>query len=423
MDKRRIPLHTLKCGSYLRIELCLRSTPEDNVEGFVRALQSEKVIPVPLAFKTFDDVFSYLNTLKGTFNIIIDEYPYLKAFAKPETVDSVFQSIIDNHLGNIRLFLSGSHVEMMKDLLEEKNALYGRFSLTLHLKELNYRESALFYPEKPVYDKAGLYAVFGGSPYINGFLDPGQTLSENIIGTVLNESHPVYQYAEHLLISDDANMKSAERILSAIANGKKKYSDIENALGMKNNGLLSKQLSFLLRMEIVSKTFPVNKPDDSKKCSYEINDNLLRFFFSYVYRNKSALRVLGPEAFFDAFVADSLTTFISHRFEEIARAYFSLRVRSGSMKGITNIGTYYYDDSVTRTKNEFDAVLERGGTVDVYEVKYTSSPLRNGEMKKEEEQIRKLKGLRVGRIGFVSVSGFEQNTDAYDLITGEDLYS
>ena len=93
------------------------------------------------------------------------------------------------------------------------------------------------------------------------------------------------------------------------------------------------------------------------------------------------------------------------------------------MKGITNIGTYYYDDSVTRTKNEFDAVLERGGTVDVYEVKYTSSPLRNGEMKKEEEQIRKLKGLRVGRIGFVSVSGFEQMTDAYDLITGEDLYS
>ncbi|MBR4467589.1 MAG: AAA family ATPase [Clostridia bacterium] len=92
---------------------CLRSTPEDNVEGFVRALQSEKVIPVSLAFKTFDDVFSYLNTLKGTFNIIIDEYPYLKAFAKPETIDSVFQSIIDNHLGNIRLFLSGSHVGMM----------------------------------------------------------------------------------------------------------------------------------------------------------------------------------------------------------------------------------------------------------------------------------------------------------------------
>ena len=71
-------------------------------------------------------------------------------FSNSETVDSMFQKIIDNSLSNIRLFLSGSHIGMMKDLLEEKNALYGRFSLTIHLKELNYKEAASFYPEKQV---------------------------------------------------------------------------------------------------------------------------------------------------------------------------------------------------------------------------------------------------------------------------------
>ena len=44
-------------------------------------------------------------------------------------------------------------------------------------------------------------------------------------------------------------------------------------------------------------------------------------------------------------------------------------------------------------------------------------------MKKEENQINNLKGLKVGKIGFVSISGFETSTDEYDLITGEDLYS
>jgi len=401
---------------------CLKSTMEENIEGFVKVLVRENIIPVPLAFRSFTDVFAYLNTLDGSYNVIIDEYPYLKELTKPETVDSVFQAVIDNHIKNIRLFISGSHVGMMKDMLEERNALYGRYSLTLQLKELNYREAAMFYPEKSVYDKVGLYAVFGGSPYVNEFIEPEKSLRENIIATILNESHPVYQYAEHLLISDFTNAIGAERIIAAIANGKQKYSEIENKLGMKNNGLLSKQIASLLRMEIVTKTFPINKPDDNKKCAYEVNDNLLRFYYSYVYKNKSALRVLGPEAFYEEYVKQSLLTFVSHRFEEIARTYFSLRAKSGKLNGVTNIGTYYYDDSETKTNGEFDVALERRDIYDIYEVKYHSSPLGIGEMKKEAEQINRIKGLQIGKIGFVSISGFDADASGFDIVTGNELY-
>ena len=401
---------------------CLKSTMEENINGFVNALVREKVIPVPLSFKNFNDVFGYLNTLEGTYNIIIDEYHYLKELTKPETVDSVFQSVIDNHLKNIRLFISGSHIGMMKDMLEEKNALYGRYSFTLQLKELNYREASLFYPKKTVYDKVALYAVFGGSPYINEFIDEEKSLRENIIATILNESSPVYQYAEHLLISDFTHAIGAERIVSVIANGKQKYGEIENKLGMKNNGLLSKQLASLLRMEIITKTFPINKPNDKKKCSYEVNDNLLRFYYTYVYKNKSALYVLGPELFYDEYVENSLVTFVSHRFEDIVRDYFSICAKRGALKGATNIGTYYYDDSETKRNGEFDVVVERKDIYDIYEVKYHKSPLGIGEIKKEEEQIKSIKSLRIGKIGFVSISGFEDSFDEYDMITGEELY-
>ena len=113
---------------------CIKSTMEDNIEGFVTVLVREKVLPTMLVFRSFDDVFAYLNSLDKTLNIVIDEYPYLKMYTKPDTVDSIFQTIIDNHTSNIRLFISGSHVGMMKDMLEERNALYGRFSLTIQLK-------------------------------------------------------------------------------------------------------------------------------------------------------------------------------------------------------------------------------------------------------------------------------------------------
>ena len=402
---------------------CLKSTMEDNIEGFVTELVRAKVLPVPLSFKSFPDVFAYLNSLEETFNVVIDEYPYLKILSNPVTVDSVFQSVIDNNLRNIRLFISGSHVGMMKDMLEEKNALYGRFTHTIQLKELNYSECAAFYQNMSAYDKVGFYSVFGGSPYINEFIDSDETLKDNIIDTILNNSSPAYHYAEQLLISDFTNSIGAERIFYAISNGKQKYGEIESKLGMKNNGLLSKQLASLIRMEIIAKTFPINKPDDNKKCAYEINDNLLRFYYAFIYKNKSALQMLGAEAFYEEYVQNSLVTFISHRFEEICRTYFSLLVQSRKLRGVTNIGTYYYDDSETRTNGEFDVVLERKDACDVYEAKYYSHPLSVGEMMKEKDQVNRIKGLNVKKLGFISASGFESTPDQFDCITGDDIYS
>ena len=402
---------------------CLRAPMEDNVKGFVAMLIREKIIPSEISFASFTDIFSYLNSLDGTFNIVIDEYPYLKSFANAETVDSMFQSIIDNNLINIRLFVSGSHIDMMKDLLEEGNALYGRFTMTLCLKELDYKTASEFYKSKSAYDKIAMYSVFGGSPYINIALDETKTLKENIIATILNPMSYVYNYARNLLISDYAKALHAERIFNAISNGKKRYSDIESHLNLKTNGNLSKQLSPLEDMEIIAKVYPINKPDDSKKASYEVRDNLLRFYYTFIYKNKSALQMLGAEAFYEEYIEKSIVTFISHRFEEIARIYFSLCVKNRKLRGISNIGTFYYDDSVTRTNGEFDVVLERKGTYDIYEVKYYTSPLGAKEMYNEVQQINNIKGLKVGKIGFISTSGFEKAPEEYDCISAEELYN
>ena len=402
---------------------CLKSTLEENIDGFVTELVRQRIIPVKLNFSSFVDVFVYLDTLGTTLNVVIDEYPYLKEMVEPALVDSQFQKIIDDHITHIRLFLSGSHIGMMKDMLKEKNALYGRFSLTMRLPELNYKEAAEFYPGKSVYDKIAFYSVFGGSPYVNGFLEPNADLRTNIIRTILDANSPVSNYAEHLLISDFTKSINAERIMYAVANGRKRYSEIEDLLSMKSNGLLSKQLSSLLEMEILSKYYPINRADDKKKIAYELSDNLLRFYYAFVYKNKSALTMLGAEAFYDEYIDKAIVTFISHRFEELCRSYFSLCIKSGKLRGISNIGTYYYDDSATHTNGEFDVVLERRGSYDLYEVKYYASPLSVKEMEHEVQQVRNIKGLTVENIGFISASGFEVNEATYVQISGEELYT
>ena len=58
------------------------------------------------------------------------------------------------------------------------------------------------------------------------------------------------------------------------------------------------------------------------------------------------------------------------------------------LRGVSNIGTFYYDDSANKKNGEFDVVLERKNAYDIYEAKYYSVPIRLKEMQEEERQVR-----------------------------------
>ena len=427
--KRRVGKTTLiqkalKSSSYRTVYFeCLKGTMQDNISGFVQELVRAKILPVPLNFGTLQDVFAYLNALPEKIVVVIDEYPYLKAMNDSATVDSIFQNIIDNRLVNIELILSGSHIGMMKDTLQEKNALYGRFAVTIKLNELNYLEAAKFYPDKPPYDKAAHYAVFGGSPFVNQALQPTATIRENIISTILNPMSAVYLYANQLLLSDYSVKINAERIFSVIGNGKKRYTEIEDKLEVKKTGNLSKQIKSLIDLEIIARNSPINKIGDNKKSTFEINDNLLRFYFTFIYKNASALQVLGAEAFYDDYIAPALTDFISRRFEGICRDYFSLQVRSGKMKGERNIGSYYYDDPAHRKNGEFDVALEFADGYEIYEAKYYAQPMPLDEIHREVQQVEEIKELTVKQIGFIAINGFAEKEEPYLYLDGNDIFA
>ena len=402
---------------------CSKGAMQDNIDGLVRELVRVKILPVPFNFSTLQDVFIYLNALPKKIVVVIDEYPYLKKATDSATVDSIFQNIIDNRLSNIELILSGSHIGMMKDLLQERNALYGRFAVTIKLNELNYLDAARFYPDRTPYDKVAHYAVFGGSPFVNQALNPAATLRENVISTILNPVSAVYLYASQLLLSDYSVKINAERIFSVIGNGKKRYTEIEDKLDVKKTGNLSKQIKSLTELEIVSRNSPINKIGDNKKATFEINDNLLRFYFTFIYKNASALQVLGAEAFYDEYVAPTLTDFISRRFEGICRDYFSLQVRSGELKGVRNIGSYYYDDPVHRKNGEFDVALELADGYAIYEAKYYAQPMTLDEIHREAQQVANIKELAVKQLGFIAINGFVEQEKPYTYLDGNDIFA
>lgn len=402
---------------------CLKGTIQDNIAGFVQELVRIKVLPVPLAFSSLQDVFAYLNTLPQKMVVVVDEYTHLYAMNDSGVVDSVFQSIIDSRLSNIELILAGSHIGLMKDLLQERNPLYGRFAASIKLDELNYLDASKFYPDKSAYDKVAHYAVFGGSPFINQALNPDATLRENIIGTVLNPMSPVYLYANQLVFSDNALNINTERIFSVLGNDRKRYTEIEDALGVKKTGNLAKQIKTLTDLDILSRRIPINKPNDNKKATYELSYNLLRFYYTFVYKNASAFQVLGADAFYDEFIAPVLTDFIARRFEDICREYFSLQVRSGQMNGVRSIGSYYPDTAVRCDSKAFPIAVELADGYAVYLPKYSAQPMTLDEIHGEAQRMEGVNDPGIRQLGFISLNGFVEQEKSYTYLDGNDIFT
>ncbi len=403
---------------------CLKDTLSGNLAAFMEAIRTAGIeLPSYIAFTSFREAFDYLGHAEERCCIIIDEYSYLGELTAQETVDSIFQDLISNHLKNLNLVLSGSAVKVMEGILKEGNPLYGRFERTILLEEFNYLEASSFYPNLSLNDRVCFYGVFGGSLFVNVRLNQNKSLKENITATFLTVGSAVYNYAANMLLTDVASANHARRILALLGNSKKRHGEIMDALDKEHTGIIARPLNSLLEMKVIRKTAPINRKDDSKKTFYEIDDNALRFFYAYVYRRQSELILLGADRFYDIFVAPTISTFIDYRFEAIARSYFSIAIKKGMYPTVERIGTYYFDDPVEKKNGEFDVALGLGEEgYAVIEVKRIGHPLTHQEVQKELDQMVSVREVKIAQKGIVSLFGFEHRNHDALLIDGEDLF-
>ncbi|MCD8205813.1 MAG: AAA family ATPase [Clostridia bacterium] len=420
VGKTTLLLHALDSDEAKTIYYeCAETSMANNVDKFLFTLKDCGVIDYDIVMRDFDDVFRFLDRLNVTLNIVIDEYQYLRDL--DSGCDSIFQKVADGSLGHIRLFICGSHVGMMRDLTNSSNPLYGRFSDIIELGEWDYRESACLYPELCAYDKVALYAVFGGSPYIVSKIEGKKTLRENIVDLYLKKDAVAFSYVDKLIMTTSSQRPAVISVLQALGNGKNKFSEIGDKSHISDNATLSKTLNLAISLHLIKKEYPINKLGDSKKAWYEIDDNVVRFFYAFIYGRCSMLEKIGPELFYDSYIEPGLTEYVSRRFEDICRTYFSLLCKHGMMSGVKAIGTYYYDCPANKKNGEFDVVIEKNLGYDIYEVKYLSSKMKRQTMIDKTEKVRAIKGLAVDVVGFISVNGFEDDC-AGSLIDGEDLY-
>lgn len=172
---RESPIRSIYC-------LCKQTTEPNNMDSLAVLISECFHFPKP-SFSSLEELLNDLfqHAENEPLILVLDEYPYLRDTTVG--LDSILQSLIDKYRDSseLKLILCGSYVDIMKSLLESQNPLYGRVDLTIDLKQMDYYESAMFYPSFSNEDKVRLFSVFGGTPYYNKLIDERLSVKDNIM--------------------------------------------------------------------------------------------------------------------------------------------------------------------------------------------------------------------------------------------------
>ena len=120
-------------------------------------------------------------------------------------------------------------------------------------------------------------------------------------------------------------------ILRAISMGKTKMSEILNETGFEKN-VVGKYLSVLIELRIIRREVPVTEKsyEKSKKGIYLMDDHFFRFWFNFVFPNKSFINEGESEYVVKNKIKPGMDIFVSQAFEEICRSY----VKKGRLNGL-----------------------------------------------------------------------------------------
>ena len=308
---------------------CREYTSEKQLAEFSAALLSCKpeVKAYTDSFADWDKAFSFIGELEGSEKtvIVIDEFPYM--CKNNPSIPSVIQIIWDTALKNknIMLVICGSSMSFIeKDLLSEKNPLYGRTTGIYKMLPMPYYDAIKFLPGFSDEDKLIAYSILGGIPHYLKQFDSKKSLKDNIIEKILTKGTVLYSEVEFLLRQELRETSIYNTIIEAIALGSTSFNELLTKTEIEKSKL-SVYLKNLIELGIVEREFSVlsgkKERTSSSKGLYNLTDNYFRFWYSFGYSNLSELEMDDAAGVWEDYIEKELHHFASKTFEKICIEY------------------------------------------------------------------------------------------------------
>ena len=346
--------------------------------------------------------------------LVIDEFPYLVKVN--DSFPSILQNAWDEILkdSNVMLILCGSLISMMKKhALSYESPLYGRRTAQMRIAPLPF--TTVYANQKLSFtDAVEQYSITGGVPKYMEFFSDTQPLYDQIKENILSKNGFLYEEPNFLLTDEVQVPTNYFSIIKVIADGNHKLGTIAGILGLETSAL-TPYLKTLSELGFIEKQVPVTEKNAEKtrKGLYFISDNLLRFWFRYVYPYKGELELDNIQISLDELNKDFREKFVAFAYEDICKEIFA-KLCSDKKIDFTpsKIGSYWLNDHGGNTQIDVMAVDTVNKRLFAGECKYRNQPIDADvyfELAKKVENSSEIQSVFKGYdviYGVFSKSGF-----------------
>ncbi|MCL2158822.1 MAG: ATP-binding protein [Oscillospiraceae bacterium] len=384
---------------------------EANLDAFSTAVfEALNDGQVEISFKSIDDLFSHVHKAAQKEHLIlaIDEYPYLAQSKK--AVSSVLQRDIDHKFKNTNIFiiLCGSSMSFMEhQVMGYKSPLYGRRTGQFKILPFDYTTSKAFYKNFTDEECAVIYGITGGIPKYLTLFDDGRSLEENIVKNYFATDSILFEEPSNLLKQELREPAAYNSIITAIATGSSKLSEIATKVGMES-GACCTYINSLMDLGIVKKELPVMSKPNAKNSIYRLSDGMFRFWYRFVYKNLSNVQLDRGEEVYGR-IKEQIPAFMGETFEDICRQYMhNLNATNGLPMRFFEIGRWWGNNPLKKEQQEIDllAVNQEENSAIFAECKWTNEPMPESVIDDLMEKAKMFKGYFPKYYYFFSKSGF-----------------
>lgn len=352
----------------------VESNAKQNLENLSRCIMEFGTgTAADTMFASFQAALEYVFRLSEERRLVfvMDEYPYAARASK--SLASTLQLLIDQYKDRSRLvlILCGSSMSYMEDkVLAYKAPLYGRKTAQFKIHPFDFFETRQYFQQYSPEDQAAAYGIVGGTPHYLMQFNRNTSLEENVKNTYLNPNSAIFEEPGNLLKQEVREPAIYNAIITAIATGSGKMSEIAGKVG-EDSGVCSVYIKNLISLGIIKKETPYGEKS-VRKTIYTIEDPMFRFWYRFIPRYSSIIfRGIGDLAY--ERIAPQIPDYMGETFEEICRQYlWKLMVKGKCTVEFDDLGRWWGTNPKTREQEEIDLMGSDGENVLLGECKWTS---------------------------------------------------
>ena len=359
----------------------VESTVKQNLENLSKSIiEYNTGIDAETSFLSFQAALEYVFRLSEKERLIlaIDEYPYVARSSK--SLASTIQLLIDKYkdTSKLMLILCGSSMSYMEDnVLSYKAPLYGRRTAQMKISPFDFEETCCYLKRFSDEDKALVYGIVGGTPQYLLQINDTMSVEENIKNTYLNYTSSLFEEPENLLKQEVREPALYNAVITAIASGASRMSEISGKVGEDTN-VCSSYIKNLISLGIIKKETPYGEKE-SRKSIYNIEENMFRFWYRFVPENNSIIARGAADLAYNR-IEPFLSDYMGNVFEEICKQYLWKLLLTGKCSiEFSSLGRWWGNDPIEKSQAEIDIIGEQDKNTALFgECKWTNEKIDLG---------------------------------------------